>query len=162
MPDVTLATSSGRPMRPARLQGLSVIYIYPMSGADDSLLPDGWDMIPGARGCSPQSCSFRDHQAELQRFGARVYGLSTQSAGYLNEEVKRLHLPFDLVSDEKLLLAKKLNVPTLDVEIAGRHVYKRVTLICRNDVIEYVFYPVFPPDQSAAQVLDWLERNHRK
>lgn len=157
LPNVTLTSSWGRQVLLSGLRGLTVIYIYPMSGKEDSQLPDGWDMIPGARGCSPQSCSFRDHQSDLKRYDAAVFGLSSQSPDHLREEVERLHLPFELLSDEQLLLKKELGLPVLDVQVAGKDVYKRVTLICRDDRIEQVFYPVFPPNKSAEQVLGWLQ-----
>ena len=156
LPTLELTSSSGRAVDLAKLSGLTVIYAYPMSGADDSLLPDDWDSIPGARGCTPQSCSFRDHQEELTRLGARVFGLATQSPEYLRGEVARIHLPYELLSDEHLAFQLALSLPVFDVQVAGTTVLKRVTLICRDGRIERVFYPVFPPDRSADQVIDCL------
>ncbi len=156
LPPVTLTSSSGRAVNMAALSGLHVIYIYPMSGEDDSVLPDNWDSIPGARGCTPQSCSFRDHQKELSAFGANVFGLATQSPKYLAGEVARIHLPYELLSDENLTFQNALRLPVFDIKVAGPIVLKRVTLICDDAKISHMFYPVFPPDQSAQQVIDWL------
>ena len=157
LPPVTLTSSSERTVNMAALRGLHVIYIYPMSSENDSVLPDNWDSIPGARGCTPQSCSFRDHQNELSEFGAKVFGLATQSPQYLAGEVARIHLPYELLSDENLVLQRALSLPSFDVKVAGTTVLKRVTLICRDTRIVHVFYPVFPPDKSAQQVVDWLK-----
>jgi peroxiredoxin len=123
-------------------------------------LPPGWDDIPGARGCTPESCGFRDHHAELLAAGAgRVYGLSSQSSDYQAEAVDRLHLPFAMLSDERLALADALGLPTFSVD--GMTLYRRLTMIVTDGVIEHVFYPVFPPDQHAREVLDWLRANSR-
>jgi len=156
MPAVDLISSSGRAVDMSKLDGLSVIYIYPMSGEDDSVLPDNWDSIPGARGCTPQSCSFRDHQKDLADLGAQVFGLATQSPDYLAGEVERLHLPYELLSDETLAFRDALSLPAFDIKVAGTTVLKRVTLVCQGDEIIHVFYPVFPPDKSADQVVGWL------
>lgn len=156
LPAITLTSSAGRAVTLSEMQGLTVIYIYPRSGEDDSVLPDNWDSIPGARGCTPQSCSFRDHQAELSELGAQVFGLATQSPDYLRGEVERIHLPYELLSDEHLNFKHALSLPVHDVTVAGQQVLKRVTLICRDDEIIHVFYPVFPPDKSAEQVVEWL------
>ena len=125
-----------------------------MTGRPDIPLPDGWDQIPGARGCTPQSCSFRDHYEELSRLNTTVYGLSTQSTSYQQETVERLHLPFALLSDEALQFSKTLSLPTMEVE--DQTLIKRLTLICKDKVIKHVFYPVFPPDQNANEVLNYL------
>jgi peroxiredoxin len=156
LPPVILRASSGARIDMSRLEGLAVIYIYPISGDDDSLLPDDWDAIPGARGCTPQSCSYRDHQHELSALGARVFGLATQSPEYLRREAERLHLPYPLLSDESLAFQQALSLPLFDVRVAGAPVLKRVTLICQAARIIHVFYPVFPPDQNAEQVVTWL------
>jgi len=129
-----------------------------MTGRPDVALPEGWDMIPGARGCTPQSCAFRDHFAELKALGAQeVFGLSTQSTAYQREAAERLHLPFALLSDEKLRLAAALRLPIF--ETAGMRLLKRLTLILRAGRVAQVFYPVFPPDRSAGDVIDWLRAN---
>jgi peroxiredoxin len=156
LPPVKLVSSSGRTVDLSNLSGLTVIYIYPRSGADNSVLPDNWDSIPGARGCTPQSCSFRDHQNELVELGARVFGLATQSPEYLRSEVERLELPFELLSDQHLAFKTALSLPVLDVQAAGMTVLKRVTLICNDQEIIKVFYPVFPPNKSAEEVIEWL------
>ena len=140
----------------AKLAGRTVIYIYPRTGVPGVDPPDGWDAIPGARGCTPQSCSFRDHFAELKSLGvARVFGLSTQDTAYQQEAVKRLHLPFPILSDEKLALTKALKLPTFSA--AGMTLLKRMALVIDDGIITKAFYPVFPPDQSAAQVIAWLQ-----
>ncbi|MFH1805999.1 MAG: peroxiredoxin [Pseudomonadota bacterium] len=163
LPPVTLTGASGRSVDMAGLGGLVVMYLYPMSGKDDAGLPDHWDAIPGARGCTPQACAFRDHHRDLAAFGASVFGLATQSPAYLAGEIARLHLPYDLLSDENLAFQSALSLPLFEVKAAGRPVLRRVTLICRDARIIKVFYPVFPPHHSAAQVLDWLatDRSHQ-
>ncbi len=134
-----------------------VIYCYPMTGQPDKPLPEDWDMIPGARGCTPQSCAFRDHHTEIKTLGASVYGLSTQSTDYQQEMVTRLHLPFPILSDEQLLLAKALQLPTFSVD--DMTLIKRLTLILYQGFVEHVFYPVFPPNKNAAIVIQWLQEN---
>jgi peroxiredoxin len=132
-----------------------VVYAYPRTGQPgvDPLVED-WDAIPGARGCTPESCAFRDHHAELQAAGATVVGLSTQTTDYQHEAAERLHLPFPLLSDAELRLTEALRLPTF--EAAGETLIKRLTLVLRDGSVEHVFYPVFPPDGHAAEVLDWL------
>lgn len=140
--------------------GRTVLYIYPMTGRPGVALPDGWDQIPGARGCTPQSCAFRDHHGELLAAGAdRVFGLSTQSTDEQREVAARLHLPFALISDDRLRLTKDLRLPTFEVD--GRTLLKRMTLVIDDARITKVFYPVFPPDRNPADVLDWLRSNQR-
>jgi peroxiredoxin len=142
----------------SRLGGATVVYIYPRTGRPDQDVPTGWNEIPGARGCTPQSCAFRDHYEELKRAGAtQVFGLSTQDTAYQREAVERLHLPFELLSDEKLAFARAFNLPTFEVD--GMTLIKRVTLILRGGVIAKVFYPVFPPDRNASDVIAWLGIN---
>lgn len=135
----------------------TVIYIYPRTGTPD-LEPlggtDAWNAIPGARGCTPQNCAFRDHYQELQELGAGVYGLSTQTTAYQQEMAARLHLPFEVLSDADLEWSRILALPTFEVE--GETLLKRVTLIVQDGVIEKVFYPVFPPDRNAAEVVAYL------
>jgi len=170
LPSMALRSTRSRMIDLARLGGTTVIYIYPRTGRPDREVPTGWNEIPGARGCTPQSCAFRDHHEELKRAGAaRVFGLSTQDTAYQREAVERLHLPFELLSDEKLALARALKLPTF--EVAGMRLIKRLTLIARDrqiapsrrgePVIEKVFYPVFPPDRNAGEVLAWLKQNRR-
>ncbi len=133
---------------------LGVLYVYPATGAPGRPSPDGWDAIPGARGCTPQSCAFRDHAAELAELDARVAGLSAQSLAEQVEFAEREHMPFPIVSDPSLLLAKALRLPTF--EFAGRRLYKRMTLVVERGTIVKAFYPVFPPDRNAADVVAWL------
>jgi peroxiredoxin len=160
LPLVKLPSTGGKSIDLSALKGATVIYIYPRTGRPDEPSPAGWNQIPGARGCTPQSCAFRDHFQELKRAGAtHVFGLSTQRTADQREAVERLHLPFELLSDEKLVFARALKLPTFEVE--GMMLIKRITLIARDGTIEKVFYPVFPPDRNAADVLDWLQRNSR-
>ena len=135
--------------------GLTVVYAYPRTSPATGGAIEGWDSIPGARGCTPQSCAFRDHFAELQALGIeRVFGLSTQETEYQREAVERLHLPFALLSDDSLSFAHALNLPVFDA--GGMTLLKRLTLIVANGKVEHVFYPVFQPDQNAADVIAWL------
>ncbi|HEY7462515.1 MAG TPA: peroxiredoxin [Gemmatimonadota bacterium] len=160
MPAIPLRSTAGGLVDLSRLGGRTVVYIYPRTGRPDRDPPAGWNDIPGARGCTPQSCAFRDHHRELQAAGARVFGLSTQDTGYQREAVERLQLPFDLLSDERYALTQALRLPTFSVESVV--LLKRVTLVVRDGRIEKVFYPVFPPDRNAEEVLDWLSRKARE
>jgi peroxiredoxin len=155
VPSISRVATSGSRVDLAALDGRTVVYIYPRTGRPDQDVPVGWNEIPGARGCTPQSCAFRDHHAELQALGARVFGLSTQDTDYQREAAGRLHLPFDLLSDADLAFARALSLPTFEVE--GMTLIKRVTLILSDGMIEHVFYPVFPPDQNASDVIAWLQ-----
>jgi peroxiredoxin len=157
LPDLALPATDGASVNLAKLAGRTVVYIYPRTGVPGVDPPPGWDDIPGARGCTPQSCSFRDHFAELRDLGvARVFGLSTQDTAYQQEAVSRLHLPFPILSDEKLALAKALRLPTFSA--AGMTLLKRMALVIDDGVIARAFYPVFPPDRSAAEVIAWLRK----
>ncbi|WP_067569789.1 redoxin family protein [Nocardia acidivorans] len=136
----------------------TVVYLFPMTGRPDTDLPAGWDTIPGARGCTVQACGFRDHHADLIAAGVdRVFGLSSQDSDYQREVVARLHLPFTMLSDPSLRLADALSLPTFEAD--GTRLYRRLTLIIRDGAIEHVFYPVFPPNHHAEQVLSWLKEN---
>jgi peroxiredoxin len=157
LPKLMLNSTDGASVNLSNLRGRWVIYIYPMTGRPDVPLPDGWDGIPGARGCTPQSCSFRDHYKELKELGASVFGLSAQTSDYQREARDRLHLPFQLLSDSTLQLKSTMRLPTFAV--AGMELFKRLTLITHDGRIEKLFYPVFPPDQNADEVLVWLRKN---
>jgi peroxiredoxin len=158
VPAIALPSTAGRRVVLAETgRPRTVVYAYPRTGVPGEPLPDGWDLIPGARGCTPQSCSFRDHHAELLDLGAEVFGLSTQTTAFQQEMAARLHLPFEVLSDADLRLAEALRLPTF--EVAGMTLIKRLTLVLQGGRIEHVFYPVFPPDQSAAQTIAWL-RGH--
>ncbi len=159
LPSVPLRSTQDRLVDLASLTGRTVVYCYPRTGRPDQDLPQGWNEIPGARGCTPQSCAFRDHYQELQALGARVLGLSTQDTEYQREAVERLHLPFELLSDEHLALAHALRLPTFTVE--SMTLIKRLTLIITDGLIAKVFYPVFPPDKNAEEVISWLSQNVR-
>jgi peroxiredoxin len=153
---LALAATDGTQVDLSKLAGRTVVYIYPRTGVPGVDPPPGWDAIPGARGCTPQSCSFRDHFAELKRLGvAHLFGLSTQDSAYQREAGERLHLPFPLLSDEHLRLAHAIKLPTFSV--AGMTLLKRMALVIDDGVIAKVFYPVFPPDKNAAEVVAWLE-----
>jgi len=134
-----------------------VVYGYPMTGVPGKPLPAGWDDIPGARGCTPETCGFRDHHKELKKLGVEVFGLSTQTTAYQQEMVARLHVPFEVLSDEDLAFVRALRLPTFDV--AGMVLLKRLTLVLSKNRIEKVFYPVFPPDRHAEEVVAWLTDN---
>jgi len=152
---MSLSSTNGLTVDLSGLPGLAVVYAYPRTGVPGVENPPGWDMIPGARGCTPQSCSFRDHFAELQALGvASLFGLSTQSHEYQLEAATRLHLPFSLLSDEALELTQAMNLPTF--KTSGMTLLKRFTLVISNGTIEHVFYPVFPPDRSVRDVISWL------
>src|SRR6476646_4120181 len=162
IPPLDLIATDGSSVRLSELKGRTVVFAYPRTGEPGKIgLVDDWDMIPGARGCTPQACAFRDLFAELKAAGAsQVYGLSTQSNAYQTEMASRLHLPFPVLSDEKLALSRALNLPTM--EVAGLTLIKRLALIVDDARITHVFYPVFPPDRNAGDVLDWLKANPAK
>ena len=156
LPDLALAATDGARVNLSKLKGRTVLYIYPRTGRPGVDLPTGWDAIPGARGCTPQSCSFRDHATDLTRLGvAHLYGLSTQDTAYQQEAATRLHLPFALLSDEHLQLTTALKLPTFVT--SGMTLLKRMAMVIDDGVITYVFYPVFPPDKSAEEVVQWLK-----
>lgn len=155
LPSVPLKATDGTQVDLSTLKGRTVVYIYPRTGVPGQSSPDGWDAIPGARGCTPQSCAFRDHFAELKGLGvAQLYGLSTQDSDYQREAVNRLHLPFPILSDAALALADAIRLPTFTV--AGMTLFKRMALVIEDGVIAKVFYPVFPPDKNAEEVIAWL------
>jgi peroxiredoxin len=155
LPSLPLATTNGTSVDLGSLPGLTVVYAYPMTGRPDTPLPEDWDMIPGARGCTPQSCAFRDHFADLTALGVNhLFGLSVQPTDYQQEAATRLHLPFPLLSDADYQLTNRLPLPTFDS--SGIRLLKRLTLMIRDGQIIKAFYPVFPPDQNAQAVMDWL------
>ncbi len=154
LPSLPLPSTAGGLVDLAGRPGRTVVYCYPRTGRPDVDVPAGWNAIPGARGCTPQSCAFRDHYRELQALGAEVFGLSAQTTDYQREAVERLHLPFALLSDERLAFTRALRLPTFDFD--GVKLIKRLTLILLDGHVEHVFYPVFPPDANAAEVIGWL------
>jgi peroxiredoxin len=156
-PGLEFEATSGKKINLSTIQGRLVIYIYPLTGQPNVALPAGWDEIPGARGCTPQACDFSHHHQQLQSLNATVFGLSSQTTDYQAELKSRLHLPFDLLSDSNFQLKQALNLPSF--KAGDLLLYKRLTLIAEAQVIQKVFYPVFPPNQHAAQVIDWL-RTH--
>jgi peroxiredoxin len=159
IPPVSLVATNDTSIILSALPGRTVVFGYPRTGEPGKIaLVDDWDMIPGARGCTPQTCAFRDLYAELKAAGAvQVFGLSTQSNDYQTEMASRLHLPFPVLSDEKLELTRALKLPTM--EVAGLTLIKRLALIIDEGRIRHVFYPVFPPDRNAGDVLAWLKDN---
>ena len=155
LPSIPLAATDGTSVDLSTQPGLVVVYAYPRTGIPGIENPAGWDLIPGARGCTPQSCSFRDHFAELKALGVnRLFGLSTQDTAYQREAANRLHLPFPILSEEHLTLTAALRLPTF--EASGMTLLKRLTLVISDAKIEHVFYPVFPPDRNASDVITWL------
>jgi peroxiredoxin len=158
MPDLSLPSTSGSEIS-LNQPGTLVLYIYPRTSKPDEPLLPGWDDIPGARGCTPESCSFRDANADIERLGAHTHGMSAQSLEDQHEFAARVHLPYAILSDPQLELADALNLPIF--ETSGLTLYKRLTLIARDGTIEKVFYPVFPPDGHVEDVVAWLEGNPR-
>ena len=156
LPDLALPATTGAAVNLAKLKGRTVVYIYPRTGVPGVDLPPGWNDIPGARGCTPQSCGFRDHFGELKRLGvAQLYGLSTQDTAYQQEAATRLHLPFAILSDEAFALTKALMLPTFTT--TGMTLLKRMALVIDDGVISKAFYPVFPPNKNAEEVIAWLQ-----
>jgi peroxiredoxin/DNA-binding transcriptional MerR regulator len=159
MPSLSLAACDGGTVDLTQLPNRTVIYAYPLTGRPGTDLPDGWDAIPGARGCSTEACNFRDHYQELRDLGvSAIYGLSSQDVDYQAEVVARLHLPFSMLSDPDFKLVDALDLPTFSAE-GHPMLYSRLTLIVRDGRIEHVFYPIFPPNTHAEQVRTWLEQN---
>lgn len=155
LPSLALTASNGNEIDLSEVLGRSVVFIYPMTGKPDTPLPEGWDDIPGARGCTPQACSFRDHAAELTDLGiGQIFGLSTQDSSWQREAATRLNLGYPLLSDASLKLADELDLPRFETD--GMVLLKRLTLVLRDGMIEHAFYPVFPPNRSAQDVIDWL------
>jgi peroxiredoxin len=160
VPSVPLAATNGTMVDLSAMSHFVLVYAYPRTGIPGVENPEGWDLIPGARGCTPQSCAFRDHFAELKALGVRhLFGLSTQDSAYQAEAARRLHLPFPILSDEKLSLTRAMRLPTF--ETSGMTLLKRLTLVIVDGTIEHVFYPVFPPDRNAGEVLNWLAARSR-
>ena len=154
LPDIALPATDGRHVRLGALVGRSVLFAYPRTGRPGEVFFAGWDAIPGARGCTPEACGFRDHLTSFRDRGVAVYGLSTQSSAFQTEAAQRLSLTYALLSDHELALTSALRLPTFDVN--GETLLKRLTLVLDNARIEHAFYPVFPPDRHAEAVLDWL------
>ena len=161
LPDITLGASDGSAVALAGLHGRTIIYAYPRTGVPGEIsVVDDWDMIPGARGCTPQSCAFRDHYDDLKALGvAQMFGLSTQDSAYQGEMAARLHLPFGVLSDEHLVLTRALNLPVMLVDKLT--LLKRLTMVIEEARIVKIFYPVFPPDRNALEVAQWLRDNPR-
>jgi peroxiredoxin len=156
LPDLELPSTSNRRVNLSKVSApRTVIYAYPMTGRPDRQLPQGWDDIPGARGCTPETCGFRDHHKDLAKLHAEVFGVSTQDTAYQQEMVKRLEVPFEVLSDEQMAFTRALKLPTFTVD--GMTLLKRLTIVARSGRIEHVFYPVFPPDKHAEEVIAWLK-----
>lgn len=160
VPSARLSATDGTTVDLSSLPGRTVVYSYPRTGRPGVPNPDGWDLIPGARGCTPQSCAFRDHFAELKAAGVdHLFGLSTQDTAYQREAAERLRLPFAILSDQHLKLTTAMRLPTFEKD--GATLLKRLTLVLNQGVIEHTFYPVFPPDRNASDVLVWLRSRLR-
>jgi peroxiredoxin len=157
LPSIPLPSTAGGVVDLSGLSGRTVVYCYPRTGRPDEEPPPGWNEIPGARGCTPQSCAFRDHDRELKGLGARVFGVSTQTTIAQREAAERLHLPFELLSDHELDFATALRLPTFRVQ--SMTLIKRLTLIITTGRIDKIFYPVFPPDKNAEEVIQWLSQD---
>ena len=157
LPKIALKATNGEDVDLSAMNGRVVVYCYPMTGRPDKDLPEGWNQIPGARGCTPQSCSYRDHYQELQSLGAKVFGLSVQTSEYQQEMVDRLHLPFLVLSDASFEFQKALNLPTFIA--SGMKLLKRITFIAKDGVIQSVHYPIFPSDSDASWVINYLKGN---
>lgn len=162
MPDVDLPATDGGNVRLSRLSGRTIVFAYPRTGVPGEPSPvSDWDQIPGARGCTPQSCAFRDLFRDLMDAGAaRVFGLSTQTSDYQREARDRLHLPFELLSDAGLAFTQAARLPTM--QVAGMTLIRRLALVVDEGLITRVFYPVFPPDRNAGEVLSWMRANPRR
>lgn len=162
LPSLNLLSTAGREVDLSRVTGAwTIVFCYPRTGRPDREPPGGvevWNQIPGARGCTPQTIAFRNHYERLRELGAEVYGLSTQDTAYQQEVVARLQLPFELLSDEDLLLTQSLNLPTF--HYASMVLLKRLTMIIKGGIIVKVFYPVFPPNQNASEVIAWIRSQH--
>lgn len=156
LPPVPLKSTSGGFIDLSELPGWQVIYCYPLTGRPGTELPEGWDLIPGARGCTPQACAFRDHYSEMRNLGVGLLGVSSQETEYQKEMVDRLHITFPVLSDSDFALADALNLPTIIVN--GTKLLSRITLITHFGVIRHVNYPVFPPHYEPARVLEWLKQ----
>ena len=154
LPDIDLLATDGSVVNLSAQKRKTVVYCYPMTGKPGIPLPEGWDEIPGARGCTPQSCSFRDHHSELSALGADVFGLSAQDTEYQREMVERLHLPFLVLSDANFKFCELMRLPTF--EVSGMRLLKRVTMIAENNTIMKVHYPIFPSDSDAPWVIEQL------
>lgn len=155
LPSVSLMSTAADQVDLSALTGTTIVYCYPLTGRPDQNLPPGWDDIPGARGCTPQSCAFRDAQQDLARHGASLIGISTQTAAEQAEFAQREHIPYPLLSDHELVLADRMRLPTF--QAGGLQLYKRLTFVAQAGRIVKLFYPVFPPDRNADEVLAWLD-----
>lgn len=155
LPDLALIATTGETVSLAEIKGRAVVYAYPMTGVPDVALPDGWNDIPGARGCTPQTLAFQTQTDAFAGFGVPIYGLSTQTPAYQNEMATRLGLTFPVLSDSEFMLTDALGLPTMTVD--GMRLIKRITLIIRDGAVEHFFYPVFPPNRAASETLAWLQ-----
>ncbi|TKA60956.1 hypothetical protein B0A49_12394 [Cryomyces minteri] len=160
LPSLSLPATSGTQTDLSTLSGLTILFCYPRTGAPNEVVPDSWNAIPGARGCTPQACSFRDAIAPLKKLGVdNVFGMSTQDTAYQAEAKDRLHLPYELLSDESCAFVERLGLPTFEWE--GKRVCKRLSMAVLDGKVVKVWYPVFPPDSNAQIVVEWLETEYK-
>lgn len=158
LPAIALPGTGARDITLSAEPGWVVVYFYPMTGQPDQPPMLGWDKIPGARGCTPECCAFRDRYLDLRRLGAKVFGVSSQPLEEQREAAQRLRLPFDLLNDSNLALAGALRLPTFEHDFA--RLIMRITLVVKDGVIRKVYYPVFPPHLNPTDVIAWLEQQH--
>ena len=159
LPPITLPSTAGRMVNLAELKVPTVLFFYPRNAQPHESIPEAWNMIPGARGCTPHSCGFRDLHGEFKLLGFQIFGVSTQDTDYQKELVNRVHLPFEVLSDAKIELVNALQLPTF--EYRGLRLLKRMAWVVEDGKITKVFYPVFPPDKNADEVLNWLKARHK-
>lgn len=157
IPNVSLWSTDNQEINLSNLRGWNLIFCYPMTGRPGVPIPEGWAQIPGAAGCTPQACSYRDNHAELKRNGVGVYGISTQTSEAQKEASIRLGLSYPLLSDANHSFSSALKLPLLEVD--GLKLIKRVTLVLKDGAIKKCFYPVFPPDKNVVEVTAWLSQN---
>jgi peroxiredoxin len=157
IPAIELRATSGRVLELSQLTlDPTILFFYPRTGRPDEPVPVDWDEIPGARGCTPQSCGFRDLYKEFRAHGYQVFGVSTQTTEYQREFAERMRIPFEILSDSEFKLTTAMKLPTF--EFSGMRLLKRMAWVCEDSHVKKVFYPVFPPDENAVNVLKWLDR----
>lgn len=158
MPDLSLESTSGKPVRLINVPSKTVFFFYPRTGRPEAPAPPDWDLIPGARGCTPQSCGFRDNMQKFAKMGISIYGISSQDTDYQKEFASRMNIPYEILSDKNFLLTDSLKLPTFQYN--GTRLIKRLALYVEQGIIKKAFYPVFPPDRNADDILVWLKKSN--